>query len=244
VVRQISHQAASDPYPDLLRENVAWFDIDGTPLFYSAWRAKPGPISPEPKVRSSVVKHGARVSCWPQAGGIWIKNADLVDLNFLGISRMDDTPRQFNQTAENEFCEQLRAIGAEWWTLPPPFYEREHLGREQFACDTLETCFKPDVQFHHLIAWAETEQAACYIPMAHVEHKGQSALNWFHNSMDMDERCGAIMRLGGKWCRCKDECPDLKDLDWGSRDRGSDGCDDPPLYMVDPEDSFGPETEL
>jgi hypothetical protein len=53
--------------------------------------------------------------------------------------------------------------------------------------------------------------------------------------MDMDERCNAIVDLGGKWCRCKAECPDLKILDWGSRHRPH-GCDDPPQYIVEPED--------
>ncbi|KAH7380702.1 hypothetical protein BKA66DRAFT_419555, partial [Pyrenochaeta sp. MPI-SDFR-AT-0127] len=103
-VKRISHQSASDPNQDLLLDNAAWFKTDGTPLFYSAWRAKPGAISPEPTSRSSLGKYGARVSCWPSTGGVWIKQADLVDLNFLELSRFTDTPRQFDQTAEDKFC--------------------------------------------------------------------------------------------------------------------------------------------
>ncbi|OAL46674.1 hypothetical protein IQ07DRAFT_477131, partial [Pyrenochaeta sp. DS3sAY3a] len=101
---RISHQAAADPNQDILLDDQLWFDENGTPLFYGAWRAKPGKASPEPTARSVVSIQKARVACWPSSGGIWIKHADLVDLDFLRLDRFVDTPRQFNQTAEDEFC--------------------------------------------------------------------------------------------------------------------------------------------
>lgn len=111
---------------------------------------------------------------------------------------MADTPRQFNQTAEDRFRTQLRAVRAEWWELPPPFEDRKDLGSEQFQCDTLETCFKSKVQFPYLIAWPEYEQAACYIPITKAQLKGQAALNIHHNAVDMDERCAAIIGLSSR----------------------------------------------
>ncbi|KAH8707179.1 hypothetical protein GQ44DRAFT_557501, partial [Phaeosphaeriaceae sp. PMI808] len=103
-VHLISHRAATDSFQNDLRDDGDWFDSDGNPLFYSAWRAKPGSTRPEPSARSAVVEHGARVACWPSSGGIWIRHANLVDMSFLGVDRWLDTPRQFNQTAEDEFC--------------------------------------------------------------------------------------------------------------------------------------------
>lgn len=70
VAKQISHQTASDAYPDQLRENELWYDEDGTHLFYSAWRVKPATTTSESMVHSSLLKYGARVACWPQTGGI------------------------------------------------------------------------------------------------------------------------------------------------------------------------------
>ncbi|KAF1916783.1 hypothetical protein BDU57DRAFT_517081 [Ampelomyces quisqualis] len=165
-------------------------------------------------------------------------------MNFLDLSRMADTPRQVNQTAEDDFCTRLHAVGAEWWELPPSFEDRKHLGSEQFRCDTLEACFEPKIQFPYLIAWSEVEQVACYIAITQADSRDQAGLNLYHNAMDMDERCAAIMSPGGHWCRCKAGCPDLKDLAWRTRDRGPDGCHDPPLYIVDPEDPADPEQEL
>jgi hypothetical protein len=135
--------------------------------------------------------------------------------------------------------DQCRVVGA-----ASPFEEQEHLGSEQFRCDTLETCFKPNAAFSYLIAWSEQEQAACYVSIDRANQKGEAAFNIYHNAMDMDERCGAIMGLGGRWCRCKAECPDLKDLDWSSRDRGPDRCHDLLFYVIDPEDATNRWAEL
>lgn len=244
VAGKISHQAASDPLQDALHENVDWYDANGTPLFYSAWRAKSVDTSPEPSKRSSLLKYGSRVACWPSTGGVWIKHADLVDLNFLGLERQYDTPRQFNQTAEDEFCEQLRKVGAQWWRLPPSFEDRKHLGADQFTCATLEECFEPEVKFGYLIAWTEDERAACFVSAEEAEKKSDAKLSIYNNAMDMDERCNGILVLGGKWCRCKEECPQLKDLDWDSREKGGWGCNDPGWHEIDIDEVKGAEREL
>ena len=131
--RDISKQAAADTHQDVLIDNTQWYDIDGIPLFYSAWRVREGEgrLRPEPTMRSAIMEHGARVACWPSSGGVWIKAADIVDLDFLGLDRLSDTARQFNQTSEDEFCTILTMVGASWWPIPPPFEEqRGHLGKE------------------------------------------------------------------------------------------------------------------
>lgn len=232
--KRISHQAASDRHQDVLPDNAAWFDTDGTPLFYSAWRVQPndGHVSPEPTIRSSLVKHGARVACWPSSGGVWIKQADIVDMEFLGLDRFQDTPRQFNQTAEDVFCTKLKMSGADWWELPPAFDgKRGHLGSEKFACETLETCFTPDVKNPFLLAWPETSTTTCYISTTQAEEVGGELLGGYRNAMDMEERCDVIMSLGGKMCYCKAQCPEIEDLNWSFRDPGPRGCDSAPMYV-------------
>lgn len=180
-------------------------------------------------MRSYVQKYGARVACWPSVGGVWIKHAELVDLDFLGLDRSSHTHRRLpvNQTEEDEFCTRLQLVGAEWWRLPASFDRRQHLGKDQFACATLETCFKPDVKRDYLIAWAENERVACYVPIAEAEKKGEVRMNMFYNARTMEDRCHGIRGLGGYWCRCRTECPVLSDLDWSSRDPKDQGCDDP-----------------
>lgn len=235
--KRISHQAAPDMHQYVLLDDTAWFDNDGIPLFYSAWRVKPGPLSPEPAFRSALLKYGARVTCWPSTNdGIWIKQADLVDMNFLAVSRFENTPRQFNTTAEDQFCKKLRMIGAEFWIIPPPFEERAHLGLEQFACDTLGECFTPGVVFPYYIAWPQHNKAACYVSVTEAEKRTNSLLNGWHRTMNMDEKCCVIMSLGGKWCHFKSEFPDLQDLDWGDWDRREDICGSSGYWDLEPEE--------
>lgn len=212
--KRISHQAASDPNQDVLFDEQPWFDMNGTPLFYGAWRAKPGRASPEPIARSIVSKHKARVACWPSSGGVWIKHADLVELDFLDLDRFADTPQQFNQTAEDEFCKRLKMIGAEWWKLPAPFEERGHLGEKQFACDTIEDCFEPDINNRYLIAWPGSEEYACFVSIARAEEQIEAKWITYYNSMTMQERCDGIMALEGRKCSCQNTCPDFDHLDY------------------------------
>ncbi|KAH7395050.1 hypothetical protein DE146DRAFT_658965 [Phaeosphaeria sp. MPI-PUGE-AT-0046c] len=221
----LSHQSAGDPAKYLNPHNITWYTAYGVPLFYDAWKVKPlASASPLPTHRSTLYKHGARVACWPQSGGVWIKHADLVDLDHLGLSRQQDTPRQYDDAAEAAFCSKLRAVGAEWWSLPPDFSAREHLGDEQFKCKTLETCFEPQVRFEHLVAWPSDELAVCSVSVKKFERASEKQRNGYYNAMDMDERCNAIESLGGACCSCKHACPELEDLDWGANDPGLMGC--------------------
>ncbi|KAF1921713.1 hypothetical protein BDU57DRAFT_510659 [Ampelomyces quisqualis] len=222
-VKRLSHQSASDPRQDVLADNVEWYNEAGTPLFYSAWRSNPNTAkSPEPMRRSDIFKGGARVACWPSTGGVWAKNVGLAEMDFLGLNRMDHTPRQFNQTAEDEFCGRLGAIGAQWWTLPPKFEERAHLGDDQFTCQTLEECFEPTISFPDIIAWSKIEQGACWLPVKTANERSQDKLDILHNTITMEERCDEVLGLGGLFCRCRAQCPELNDLIW-PLDNGGDG---------------------
>ncbi|KAF2869095.1 hypothetical protein BDV95DRAFT_578360 [Massariosphaeria phaeospora] len=239
--KRISHQVASDPYQDVIAYNASWFDADGTPLFYSAWRVRRGLVPPEPSARSTLTRHGARVACWPSTGGVWIKHADVVDLDFLGLNRLRDVPRHLNNpTAEDAFCKKLTLNGAEWWKLPPDFESRNALGADKFACRTLEECFAPDITNPYLIAWPEALLSTCYISKKQAEAAGGDALGGYHNALDMEERCEIIRRLGGRECYCRKYCAELQFLDWGRRDPDDENCGEM-FELRDIEDGYLPD---
>jgi hypothetical protein len=98
-----------------------WFDENGIPLFYEAWRAKPGSQASEPSKRSSLLEHRSRVACWPSTGGVWIKHALRPDLDFLGIPYNEDVDRlwPYNSMLEDEFCYKMRLVGSSFYTLAP-----------------------------------------------------------------------------------------------------------------------------
>ncbi|RYF35763.1 MAG: hypothetical protein EOO38_28640, partial [Cytophagaceae bacterium] len=203
-VKLISHQAAYDPAVAIPAVETVWMHSNGTPFSYDTWLSNP----PEPNARSRLRKYGARVACWPSTGGVWIKDAELVDLDFLGLSRIRDTPRQSDTAAaEDKFCTTLKMLGADWWSLPPRL-EQKRKGREigglgENGCDTLETCFKPDFENRFLLAWPEDQMVVCYVAKAQAEEKGGREFlgGWYH-STGMFGRCGIINSLGGKRCYC------------------------------------------
>ena len=145
--------------------------------------------------------NAVRVACWPSLGGVWIKQAALAELDFLGLDRWSDTLRRFsiNRTEENEFCKKLQKVGAERWHLPPHFEDRQHLGGEQSRWTTLEECFKLDITGDYLIAWTQYEKAACYNPTAKAMENGEKKMLMCHNARDAEDRFHSIMGLGGKW---------------------------------------------
>lgn len=226
--RRISHQEWDDQNPDINKPDGLWYDDKGLPLSYAAWRAKYGVRSAEPTARSTITKFGARVACWPSTGGIWIKHADPLEIDFLGLDRYKEVQRSspHRGAAEDAFCNQLRMVGAQWWDLPPTFESRQ--GPDKFACETLEDCFEPQITNDLAFGWPEDGRGGCYVNLTKAEEKFGEGLKGYYNADLMDERCYVIQNLGGKWCRCRDECQEIAHLEWGDRDRG---CSDPPLLM-------------
>ena len=111
-VKRVSYQSACDSYPESLPDVVVWFNAAGNPWYYSAWRVKLGPIPPETVHRAELVMNAVRVACWPSLGGVWIKQAALAELDFLGLDRWSDTLRRFsiNRTEENEFARSCKRL--------------------------------------------------------------------------------------------------------------------------------------
>jgi len=61
--------------------------------------------------------HGCHVFGWPSTGGVVIKeDADAVDLQFLGLNRLDPQKERWgDQEREDEFVRRLRMVGGKFW---------------------------------------------------------------------------------------------------------------------------------
>jgi hypothetical protein len=205
-IAYLSHQPAN---PAPARDYYPWTKSDGTPLPYDAWFTNP----PIPKMRSRLIRGGARVACWPSTGGIWLKQADLVDMDFLGLNRFADTPKQhtYNAHAEDQFCTLMKMLGADFYKLPLRAEKR----RPGIACETLESCFEPDYKNNFLLAWPETSDGVCFLDLESAKERGGEMMGGWYNAKSMDERC-RVLEIGAT-CECKKECSHLQDLDWGFR---------------------------
>jgi uncharacterized protein YifE (UPF0438 family) len=62
---------------------------------------------------------GSRPGCtiygYPSSGGVLIKEADVVDTQFLSVDRLHSSQRSSNVLEEDRFCALMRRVGATWW---------------------------------------------------------------------------------------------------------------------------------
>lgn len=72
--------------------------------------------SSDTQKRSQFGTKGCTVYGWPLTGGVQIKEADMVDLQHLGLSRFASAQRSPDTADEDAFCQRIRNLGATWWT--------------------------------------------------------------------------------------------------------------------------------
>ena len=60
---------------------------------------------------------GAFVRGFPSSGGIYIlEDCDGVELDFLHLDRFTTANRSDDPTVEDKHCENMRRLGAKWWS--------------------------------------------------------------------------------------------------------------------------------
>jgi hypothetical protein len=165
--------------------------------------------------RSTILSNGARVACWPLNGGIWIKHACPVELDFLSLSRSNDVERppekvyeyittcppsedrgvkpQLPLTEEDLFCQKLRMIGADFWEPP-----RTSPGS---ICVPIENLVMPKYRNHLGFFWDVLSLSEPYVAnltkARRIHGPGLKGLDTVRNFYD----CLPIVKeLGGIWC--------------------------------------------
>lgn len=58
---------------------------------------------------------GCTIYGYPSNGGVLIKEANIVDMNFLSLDRFRPSRRSSSILEEDRFCALMRRVGATWW---------------------------------------------------------------------------------------------------------------------------------
>lgn len=69
----------------------------------------------KPNKRTEFSRLGCTVYGYPSGGGVLTKEANVVDMQFLGLDRFTAAQRSSNVIEEDAFCTRVRMIGAVWW---------------------------------------------------------------------------------------------------------------------------------
>ncbi|RYC56891.1 hypothetical protein CHU98_g9325 [Xylaria longipes] len=143
--------------------------------------------------------HSTSVYGYPSSGGaLVLPFCNGVDLSFLGLSRFDPAEREEDPAKEDLHCARMRKLGA-WWFSSVHEYQ------------TID-CFEPEILHHKMLviaAWPQTGQGVWVVTM-HGDEASEQGLARLWNASNMEERCGVVEKLGGRFYNDPALCPALK----------------------------------
>lgn len=152
-------------------------------------------------------QNGSIVYGYPSSGGILARSAKPVEIAYLGLDRFTDAKRATNLDEEDEFCERLGKIGAQWWESREAYVDAQ-LGE----CDDAT---KRRLAKRVETGWPSSGHGVWVLvhdrsdPNQHEVIRGASRLK---NCLNMDERCRIIEELGGTFYPVPNNCPALHPL--------------------------------
>ncbi|OJJ78144.1 hypothetical protein ASPBRDRAFT_257373 [Aspergillus brasiliensis CBS 101740] len=92
------------------------------------------PLSTTERTKFGTGPGGCVVYGYPSTGGVLVKEADLLDMLFLSLSRSQESQRSPNvDEEEDRFCNLLRRTGAKWWSSREDRLEAQLGAREMTA---------------------------------------------------------------------------------------------------------------
>ena len=148
----------------------------------------------------------SKAACWPSTGGVWIKSVTAVELDFLGVARLNSVERSTDSAEENKFCTQLRKIGASWYSLPP---------RWEYPitwCEEMDDCVAPDTKVQLVLGYEEKGTGVWVLDVSDGMQQFEPGIWALQNALNMTERCEVIKKVGGKFCADMTACEETRKL--------------------------------
>jgi hypothetical protein len=211
-----------------LLSNPRWFETKDTNTNDGSTASFKNTPPPSTAFRSRILDYGARVACWPRSGGIWIKHALPLELDFLNLSRENNTRRPWppitkrkwqaihsdwpsieNSISEPDlfeedvFCEKMRMIGAEYWDVPA---DMNNTGLAYVVEHV-----KPQISSQLAFAWPDlgedfyVTQGAWMINLTVARTEYGPGMKGWNNVHSMEERCRVAKEIGALWCPIHEE---------------------------------------
>ncbi|ETS03816.1 hypothetical protein M419DRAFT_57789, partial [Trichoderma reesei RUT C-30] len=144
---------------------------------------------------------GGFVRGWPSKGGLYVLDRVFgVELEYLGLDRFNNTPRPSisdpDASAEEEemHCNKMRQLGA-IWHKSEAHYRNYKIAPELYDMD-IKYAGWPAGGGVWMLLTSET----------YARLKGTAII---HNALNMEERCKAIEKLGGRFYENPRDCPFL-----------------------------------
>ncbi|KAI1125667.1 hypothetical protein F5Y10DRAFT_246555 [Nemania abortiva] len=175
---------ARDPSNDSYEHDTDW-DVDEN--------------NPPEKYRVELSDSSTTVYGHPSTGGVLVlRPCNAVDLDFLGLSRLEPAQRSEDAAEEDRHCALMTRLGARWfksvydYTMMPYFAPMRHRRIKVVVA-----------------AWPRDRPGVWVVAMRNREEAGREGLGRVWNAMSMEERCEVVEKLGGTYYADPMLCPNL-----------------------------------
>ena len=135
--------------------------------------------------RSEFGRLGCTVYGYPSAGGILIKETDVVDMQFLHLDRFTAAQRSANLIEEDAFCNRMRMVGAVWWA-----------DEQEWINVQLGLRGKTEMEERRLVFGWPTDGEGVWVLRYESERAIPRDFGRMSLAVDMDERCRIMREYG------------------------------------------------
>ena len=169
---------------------------------------------------------------YPSKGGVLIRSADAVELTWLGLDRFEAAQKSFGRAEEDSFCRRLKMLGAQDFSS---YNDWRHQLLEDEK-DVLEVVSVERVvdRWEIETGWpaqpwvvvAEDGEECCtgvwiwrHLPLTYQPRTGEERVEQWKTAqkmrllkltLNMEERCRIIEKIGGAWYDDWMDCQELK----------------------------------
>lgn len=169
-------------------------------------------VTRKPARRTEFGSEGCNVYGYPSSGGILVKEADILDLLYLDLSRSQACERSTDPNKEDRFCDSLRRIGAKWW-----------ISKHDWIMATLGARDLTEEESKVVVFGWPAEGAGVWVLRYDSERDDPDDFGRLRLALTMEERIAMMREYGAEFVEDVSQVPDLRDRysHWSHRNNAS-----------------------
>lgn len=160
-----------------------------------------------PAQRTIFGSEGCNVHGYPSSGAVFVKEADVLDLLRLSLSRSQACERSVDPNEEDEFCAspRLQRLGAKWW-ISKQDWVNATLGVRDWTQEEAEVV---------VYIWP-AEGAGMWVLRYEGEADVPEDFGRLRLALSMKERIATMRKYGAEFAADVSSVPELRGLSWES----------------------------
>nr|OQO21893.1 hypothetical protein B0A51_10985 [Rachicladosporium sp. CCFEE 5018] len=161
--------------------------------------SQPAPVPRGVAQRTIFGSRGCNIYGYPSSGGILLKEADVLDLLHLSLSRSEVCECSSDPNEEDEFCDRLRRIGAKWW-----------VSKRDWANATIGARESTEEEEKVVVYGWPAEGAGVWVLRYGSERDVPDDFGRLRLALTMEERVAMMREYGAEFAEDASQVPELR----------------------------------